>query len=331
MEHPPKIVLAADIGGTSARLALFSGNSEGMSVLAEQTFETREFSSLEAIVMEFRQQHPDVQITCASFGVAGSVEQSLVLAPNLPWPVNGTRLAAVLDKCQVLLLNDLVANVLGIATLTDCDLFTINTGMPLPGGTIAVIAAGTGLGEAIAYWDGTNYQPLPTEAGHADFAPRTDLETELLCFLRRSHGHVSYERVISGPGLVSIYQFLKAKHQLTDHPELREAFTTGDPAATIAGLALTGSCHLCVESLDLFVSCLGAEAGNLAMRCLARGGIYLGGGISPKIRAKLNEAHFMGAFCDKGRLRPLLESIPVHLILNDRTALQGAARWALLS
>jgi glucokinase len=185
------------------------------------------------------------------------------------------------------------------------------------------------MGEAIAFWNGTSHQPLPSEAGHADFAPRNELEAELLLYLRSEHGRVSYERVISGPGLQAIYRFLRDKDLASEHPEVLAAADAGAQPAIIAQKALSLDCPLCVQALDIFVSCLGAEAGNLALRSLTIGGIYLGGGIAPKIIEKLKDPTFLLAFLDKGRLRPLLESIPIHVILNDRTALQGAARRAL--
>lgn len=329
MSNKQITVLAGDIGGTSARLAYFRGNAHHAEVLAEQWFPCNQYGSLAAIIHDFQDRHA-VTVERACFGVAGNVQQHEVHAPNLPWTIRGDHLAQALNLPQVLLINDLVANLLGIATLNASDLLTLNRGIPVPQGTIGVISPGTGMGEAIAFWNGTSHQPLPSEAGHADFAPRNELEAELLLALRSEHGRVSYERVISGPGLQAIYRFLRDKMQTAEHPAVLAAVDAGNQPATIAKMALAQDCSLCVQALDIFVSCFGAEAGNLALRSLTSGGIYLGGGIAPKIIDKLKEPTFLLAFQNKGRLRPLLESIPVHVILNDRTALQGAARKALL-
>ncbi len=320
-------VMAGDIGGTSARLAYFRGNDHHAEVLAEQWFPCHQYGSLTEIIHDFQARHA-ITIERACFGVAGNVQQHEVHAPNLPWVIRGDMLAQALNLPQIILINDLVANLLGIATLNASDLLTLNQGTPATQGTIGVISPGTGMGEAIAFWNGTCHQPLPSEAGHADFAPRNELEAELLLSLRSEHGRVSYERVISGPGLQAIYRFLRDKKPIPEHPEVLAAVDSGNQPATIAKMALSRDCPLCVQALDIFVSCFGAEAGNLALRSLTSGGIYLGGGIAPKIIDKLKDPTFLLAFLNKGRLRPLLESIPVHIILNDRTALQGAARKA---
>jgi glucokinase len=322
-------ILAGDIGGTSARLACFQGNSEQFAPRAEQWYSCQQYGSLTDIVRDFQERH-HLPCTRACFGVAGTVHNGEVHTPNLPWSIKGEPLAAALQMPSVQLLNDLEANVHGIAALAKSDLLTLNRGEPHPAGTIAVISPGTGLGESTAYWNGTRYQSLPSEAGHADFAPRNDIETQLLLALRAAHGRVSCERVISGPGLRAIYRFLSDTRQFAEHPPVVAAMADGDPSAAITQAALAGTCPLCAAALDLFVSCLGAEAGNLALRSLARGGIYLGGGIVPKIVSKLKEPAFMLAFAAKGRLSPLVESIPVQVILNERTALLGAARYAFL-
>ena len=330
MKRKPLTILAGDIGGTSARLALCRGSAAEFDLLAEQWFPCHEYGSLTEIIRQFRSRHGQ-PIDRACFGVAGTVQQHLVQSPNLPWPVRGDQIAAELGLPLVGLINDLVANLQGVATLGPEDLLTLNRGVPTPDGTIGVISAGTGLGEAVGYLQGDRYLPLPSEAGHADFAPRNELEAELLLHLRRTHGRVSYERVISGPGLQAIYRFLRDRALTMNPPGQSIAEMPDQQPATIASMALDGNCPICVEALELFVSCLGAEAGNLALRSLTRGGIYLGGGIAPKIIAKLRDPTFICAFLDKGRLRPLLETIPVQVILNDRTALLGAARTALLN
>jgi glucokinase len=321
------LILAGDIGGTSTRLAYFDAVDGRLSLLTEKRFSSREAASLEEIVVSLTVEQgltPDR----ACFGIAGPILQGRVRTPNLPWSVDGVDLARILGLPAVQLINDLEANAYGIDLLGADDLLTLNRGISDPTGTIAVVSAGTGLGEALAYWDGSAHKPLRSEGGHADFAPRNELEAELLLFLRSEHGRVSTERVVSGPGLRNIYRFLRDGRHLPETPAVVEAMRSGDPSAAISRAALSGQCPLCEQALDLFVSLYGAEAGNVALRGLATGGIYLGGGIAPKIIERLKGPGFMLSFTAKGRLSPLLENIPVRVILNDRTALLGAARWA---
>lgn len=321
------LVLAGDIGGTSTRLAYFDSNGGTLTPLVEKRFPSREAGSLEEIVSSFSAgQGLAAQRAC--FGIAGPVLQGRVRTPNLPWSVDGGELARILKLAAVQLINDLEANAYGIDLLGSDDLLFLNRGVSDPTGTIAVVSAGTGLGEALAYWDGTAHRPLRSEGGHADFAPRNELEAELLLFLRAEHGRVSTERVVSGPGLRNIYRFLRDGCHLPETAAVALAMRAGDPSAAITRAALAGECQLCDQTLDLFVSLYGAEAGNVALRTLATGGVYLGGGIAPKIIDRLKGPGFMLAFTSKGRLSPLLENIPVRVILNDRTALLGAARYA---
>ena len=319
------LILAGDIGGTSTRLAYFDTAGGTLQPVAEKIFPSRESGSLEEIVSRFSAEQGLVaERVC--FGIAGPVRNGHVRTPNLPWTIEATVLSRILGIPSVRLINDLEANAYGIDLLGPGDLIVLNPGVPDPTGTIAVVSAGTGLGEGLAYWDGTAHRPLSSEGGHADFAPRNELEAELLLFLRAEHGRVSTERVVSGPGLSNIYRFLRDARHLPETPAVAEAMRRGDPAAAISRAALAGECPLCGQVLDLFVSLYGAEAGNVALRVLATGGIYLGGGIAPKIIERLKGPGFMLAFITKGRLSPLLENIPVRVILNDRTALLGAAR-----
>ncbi len=321
------LVLAGDIGGTSTRLAYFDVTGDTLTSLAEKTFPSREAASLEDVVGCFvKEQGLVAERAC--FGIAGPVQQGRVRTPNLPWSVDAAELARILKLATVQLLNDLEANAYGIDLLGPDDLLFLNRGTPDPTGTIAVISAGTGLGEALAYWDGSAHRPLRSEGGHADFAPRNALEAELMLFLRAEHGRVSTERIVSGPGLRNIYRFLRDGRHLPETPAVAAAMRSGDQSAAITRAALAGECPLCEQTLDLFVSLYGAEAGNVALRALATGGIYLGGGIAPKIIERLKGPGFMLAFTAKGRLSPLLEDVPVRVILNDRTALLGAARCA---
>jgi glucokinase len=323
------LILAGDIGGTTTRLAIFRAVDNDLTVVAQHNFASREYGSLATIVHDFVAANGH-RPACACFGIAGPVRNGRVVTPNLPWLVDSTELAGILDLERVGLINDLQANAFGIPRLQAEDFAVLNPGRPDPSGTFAVISAGTGLGETTAIWDGNAHRPLPSEGGHADFAPRNELETRLLLHLRAEFGRVSYERVVSGPGLVNIYRFLRDSGQLPETAAVAAAMGQGDPAAAISRAALANSCPLCVHTLDLFVSCYGAEAGNLAMRSLASGGIYLGGGIAPKIISLLLRPTFMLAFTAKGRLSPLVESIPVRVILNEHTALLGAGHCALL-
>ena len=322
------LILAGDVGGTSTRLAYFQGQDGGLQVLAEAHYPSADHASLYEIVRLFAaRQSFSPQRAC--FGIAGPITGGEVKTPNLPWSIASGELARAAGVARLLLINDLAANTYGISVLKEGDLAVLNPGKENPTGTIAVVSAGTGLGESLAYWDGAGHRPLPSEAGHADFAPRNGLEGGLLDYLRAEFGRVSYERVVSGPGLVNVYRFLRDTGYLPEDPAVAAALQAGDPAAAISQAALAGSCPLCGKALDLFVSVYGAECGNAALRFLATGGVYLGGGIAPRILRTLREPAFLRAFSAKGRLEPLLAAIPVKVILNDRTALLGAAVAAL--
>jgi len=322
------IVLAGDVGGTTTRLAYFNGSGEGMQSVAVRVFASRDYGSLTEIVQAFvAETGYAAERVC--IGVAGPVLSGRVMTPNLPWRIEGGELASLLDLPHVTLINDLQANAYGVPLLAAGDFAVLNRGEIDPHGPIAVISAGTGLGQSLAVWDGSVHRPLPSEGGHADFAPRNEIEAELMLYLRAEFGRVSYERVLSGPGLRNLYRFLRDTRQLAETPALAEAMQRGDAPAAIAQAALDGSCPICEQALSLFVSLYGAEAGNLALRTLATGGLYIGGGIAPKIIERLKGPAFMLAFNAKGRLSPLLERIPVRVVLNDRAALLGAARCAL--
>ncbi len=322
------MILAGDIGGTHARLAYFQMQNSHFNVLAEGVFPSREHRGLDEIVATFvdtQGTHPD----SACFGVAGPVRNGRVETSNLPWTVEASRLASVLRLPSTLLINDLEANAWGIASLQERDLVALNRVKGTPVGNQAVISAGTGLGEAGLYWDGKSYDIFASEGGHADFAPRTDLEIELLRYLTARFGHVSFERIVSGPGLVNVYHFLRDTQRGEEPKWLTEELAHGDAAAAISRNAMSGKSPLAEHALDLWVSIYGAEAGNLALKLMATGGIYLGGGIAPKLISKLAGPLFMQAFVSKGRMQTLLESIPVSVITNDKVALLGAARYAV--
>ena len=320
------MILAGDIGGTNARLAYFQPQNGHLRLISERVFPSREYSELGEIVSKFLQDsatRPDV----ACFGIAGPVHNGRVETSNLPWIIEQSRLAKQIQLPATLLINDLEANAWGIGALGPQDLVPLNR-VAQSVGNQAVIAPGTGLGEAGLFWNGSQHQVFACEGGHADFAPQGDLQIELLRFLASRYEHVSYERILSGPGLVNVYEFLREKGCGDEPAEFAGQLAQEDPAAAISRAALEGANRLAEQALDLWISVYGAEAGNLALKAMATGGIFLGGGISPKILPKLTGPLFMRAFLEKGRLRPLLESIVVQIITNDKAGLLGAARCA---
>ncbi len=320
-------VLAGDIGGTKTRLAVFEVDGTALETVAEQTYLSQEHASLRKIIQDFLdQQRFTVEAAC--FGIAGPVRYSKVNTTNLPWHISATEIAERFDLAQVFLLNDLEANAWGIRALSDDDFFTLQAAVGNPEGNRAIIAAGTGLGEAGLFHDGIDLQPFATEGGHTDFSPNSDQEIELLRFLKQRHRHVSWERLLSGPGLVHIHEFLRHYHNSQVPAWLSGELHNGDPAAVISIAAQTQRDAICEEALDLFVHLYGVKAGNLALTTLASGGLYIGGGIAPKIINVMDGGAFIKAFLAKGRMQPLLEKIPVKIILNDRTALYGPAVYA---
>jgi len=323
------VILAGDIGGTKTNLAVFAAGPRLAVPLAEARFVSHEHPGLVAVVRRFLAAHP-VRVTHACVGVAGPVRDGRCEATNLPWVVDAVELARELGIPRASVINDLEANAYGLAALGPADLATLAPGAPGARGNACIIAAGTGLGEAGLYWDGREHRPFASEGGHASFAPTSDLEVELLQALRRRWDHVSWERVVSGPGLVAVYSFLRDSGRGIEEPWVADALGAGDPAAAITEAARDGRSPLCARALDLFVGLYGAEAGNLALKTMATGGVYLGGGIAPRIAERLCAGGFMHAFLAKGRMRPLLEAMPVRVVLNDRAALLGAARCAAL-
>ncbi len=327
------MILAGDIGGTNARLALFETLNGQLQQVTETVFPSRQHSGLDEIVAKFVAQQPAQgkgKPEAACFGIAGPVVNGRSETSNLPWVVESTALADVLRLPQVQLINDLEANAWGIATLQTDDLVGLNLIQGQPRGNQAVVSAGTGLGEAGLYWDGKQHHVFACEGGHTDFAPRNELEMQLLQYLVARFGHVSYERILAGPGLVNVFNFLRDSGRGRPESWVVEEMGKSDPAAVISRAAMQGKCDLCVQALDLFISIYGAEAGNMALKVMATGGVFLGGGIAPKILPKLKGPLFMDAFRSKGRLQRVLDSIPVCVITNDKTALRGAARCAQL-
>jgi glucokinase len=320
------MILAGDIGGTNARLAYFQAQNGHLRLISERVFPSREYTELGEIVSKFLEDsatRPEV----ACFGIAGPVLNGRVETSNLPWIIEQSSLAKQIHLPATLLINDLEANAWGIGGLSPQDLIPLNRVAGAVGNQ-AVIAPGTGLGEAGLFWNGSQHQVFPCEGGHTDFGPQGELQIELLRYLASRYEHVSYERVLSGPGLVNVYDFLRERKGGEEPAEFAAQLSLGDAAAAISRAAMEGTNPLAVEALDVWISVYGAEASNLALKTMATGGIFLGGGISPKILSKLTGPLFMRAFVGKGRLRPLLESMPVHVITNDKAGLLGAARCA---
>jgi glucokinase len=324
------MILGGDIGGTKTNVALFQTNgSEVGPVVRQQTFPSGAYDSLEAILKEFI-DGTELRLSGACFGVAAPVIEGYAKTPNLNWTVSAASLAELLKIDRVGLINDLEATAHGIGALNDSQLLILNQGDPARGGHRALIAAGTGLGMAGIFYRDGQYVPMPSEGGHSDFAPHTSTEADLWSYLgEKFGGHVSCERVISGPGLFSVYCFLRDTGLAEEPAWLSEALKSGDKTAVVSAAALSNQCELAVKALDMFVASYGAMAGNLALILMATGGLYVGGGIAPRIREKLKDGTFMRAFSDKGRLSSVVASIPVRVILEDKTALFGAARGAL--
>ena len=349
------MILAADIGGTKTTLALFEWEKERVKPIDEQTFASSDYEHFEEMLEEFlippeldQDEHdnevieeegkpaaPDKEtntqfppIDAACFGVAGPVIDNRSRTTNLPWTLDGAEIAQRFKIPVVRLLNDLEATSYGLLLLRPDEFETLNQGTaPDTNRAMGLIAAGTGLGESILFWDGERYQPMPSEGGHADFAPNTDQEIELLRHVRTHYLHVSYERVLSGMGLHTIYEFLRDTKK-NEPTWLSEKIKVEDAPATIAEAGLNKQADIAIQALDLFTSIYGAEAGNLALKGLTLNGMYLGGGIAPKLISKLKDGTFMRAFTAKGRYKRLMNSIPVKVIMNQQTALLGAAAIA---
>jgi glucokinase len=330
------VILAGDIGGTKTVLALcdaapLPGAAPGtlaFTIVREQVYPCADFDSLEAVLAEFLPSGAPHGVAAACFGVAGPVVDGAAQITNLPWRIDAAALTARLGV-PVALLNDLQATALGALVLPTGAFAVLQPGAATPGGSIAVIAPGTGLGESLLVHDGVRYRALPSEGGHADFAPGTDDEIALLHYLRGLHGtHVSYERVLSGAGIGDLYGFVRAQAGTAEPAWLTAELAAGDRNAVISHVALAGRDPACVRALDMFVEILGAEAGNLALRGLATGGVVIGGGIPPKILAALQHRRFLDRFTAKGRFSAWMASLLVRVTLEPRAALYGAAHHA---
>jgi glucokinase len=320
------MILAGDVGGTKVHLALYDFINGKLEYSRDERYAAKDYSGLEEIVRTFLSAE---KVTAACFGVPGPVRNGRLRLTNLPWTLDSVELSASLNITHVFLINDLEANGYGVAELAADQIHTLSEGDASQIGNRALIAAGTGLGEGLLIWNGHSHVPYPSEGGHADYAPRNEDEIDLLRFLKQKYsGRISYERVISGQGLTNIYSFLREVRGMEEPAWLAKRIATEDPNAVITELAMAAKSEICEKALDMFVSAYGAEAGNMALKLLSVGGVYVGGGIAPRILEKLKDGTFMKAFTDKGRLSQLLINMPVRVILESRAALLGAAAYA---
>ncbi len=323
------MILAGDVGGTKVDLALYSFEHGRLVYVRDERFPAQQFTGLQEIVLRFLAENSNPEITAACFGVPGPVRGGRLKLTNLPWVLDSRELSAGLNIRHLFLINDLEANGYGIAELTPDQIVTLNEGDPSAVGNRAIVSAGTGLGEGVLVWNGKTHVPMASEGGHCDFAARNPLDMELLSWLmKKFNGRVSFERVVSGPGLTNIYTFLRDGKRMEEPEWLRQRMETEDPNAVIGEVGEEGKNELCAKAIEVFAAAYGAEAGNMVLKVLAIGGMYLGGGIAPKMLKTMRGGAFMRAFTDKGRLSELLIHTPVHIILESRAALMGAAAYA---
>jgi glucokinase len=324
------VILAGDVGGTKCNLALFAEKDGILTPVFKQRFASKDFAQFDLIVREFSlQAAPHITqegVRAAGFGVAGPVINNRVRATNLPWTVDASTLAGEIGLKEVVLMNDLGATGHSIEHLASEEFCVLNPGKPEQGGTRALLAAGTGLGQSVLVWDNGRYHVVPSEGGHSDFAPHSEQQIELLRFMRRRYPQVSWELILSGRGFRTLHEFLapNVKHHSFEDPGM-------DPAPEITRLGLSKECPVCVETLDLWCAIYGSEAGNLALKVLALGGVYVAGGIAVKIIEKIKDGTFLAAFKDKWKFEGLMSNIPVSVILNESAPLMGAAYEALAS
>ncbi len=321
------MILAGDIGGTKTNLAFVETQGTQLMLRVYRSYPSREYKSLGEVLREFLTEYPTT-ITSAAFGIAGPVVNGSSKLTNLGWDVDAQEVATQLGLKSVGLINDLEATGYGALRIPKEDKTVLNEGVRRERGSIAVIAAGTGLGEGGLVWNGRRYQAIPSEGGHTDFGPHNETEYELLKFLSARFGRASYERIVSGPGIVNVYEFFRARSAKPEPGWLSERLKTSDAAAVISQVAIDGSDETCAQAMNLVISVYGAEAGNLALKFLATGGVLVGGGIAPRIIRALQTGSFLESFCFKGRYTNLLKQMPVEVIVNDKAALFGAAHYA---
>jgi glucokinase len=319
-------VLAGDIGGTNARLAVFASDAEGLRCVRERTFPSGQYQALGDIVLEFRRGDGNT-IGAACFAVAGPVVGGEIKTSNLPWVVRSADLAAQISVQRTTLINDFDAAGYGITQLGPADVDTLQTGTADPTGPLALLGAGTGLGQGFVFREGGQIRVVPSEGGHATFAARNDIEWALAKFLAAAQGggHVSYERVLSGSGLVAVYQYVVASRLAPEDPAVAAEMKTQTPAAVVTANGVAGRDPACVKAVELFASIYGSQAGNVALQTVATGGVFLAGGIARRIVPVLKQGEFLRSFTDKGRMATLLAKVPVHVITNDLVGLLGAA------
>lgn len=323
------MILAGDVGGTKVHLALYGFERGELVHIRDERYAAHEFNGLQEIVLRFLAESSNPEITAACFGVPGPVRGGRLRLTNLPWVLDARELSAGLNITHLFLINDLEANGYGIPELKPDQILTLNQGDPSAVGNRALVSAGTGLGEGVLVWNGKTHVPMASEGGHCDFAARNPLEMELLTWLMgKFDGRVSFERVVSGPGLTNIYTFLRDQKHMDEPEWLRQRMETEDPNAVIGEAGEAGESELCGKALEMFVASYGAEAGNMVLKVLATGGMYIGGGIAPKMLKTMQSGVFIQAFTDKGRLSELLVHTPLHIILESRAALIGAAAYA---
>jgi glucokinase len=330
MEENRAMILAGEIGATGTRLAAFEKEGSRLQLVVEKTYMSQEHSSLSEIIAAFIKAE-GIAAHSACFGVAGPVRRGRSKISNLPWVIDSRDLAKQLKLDSVGMINDLEAYAYGIDGLDSKDFVTLNAGSEDAEGNRAVISARTGLGVAGLYWDGFRHHPFACEGGHSDFAPRNALEMELLAYLQKKYGRISYERLLSGPGIKNIYDFLRDAHKADEPQWLKDQIAAAqDPPAVISQLAQEGKAAICDQTLSIFVSIYGAETGNCALNFLSTGGIFIGGSVAAKNVSKMKDPIFMKSFLDKGRMVDLLKEIPVTIVLNDDSGIIGAARYTLI-
>ena len=322
------VVLAADVGGTKTDLALFQIESGRLISIKNQRYPTTDHESFVASIREFHGDNLST-IDCACFGVAGVVDGDKVQGVNFPWEIDAKKLEKELNIKRILLLNDLQANAYGLSALEEKDFYILTEGKKNLGNA-AIISAGTGLGEAGMYWDGSHYHPYATEGGHCSFSPRDPLDIELWKFLNLEFDHISWERLVSGQGIYNIYRFLRHYRGEKEPDWLTKQLLKEDQPLTISTAAKDKTDPVCIETLQLFLKYLSIESSQLALKTKATGGIYIGGGIAPKILSLIDKKEFYRNFINVGRMENLLKSIPVKIVLNDKTPLMGAAYYAAM-
>ncbi len=323
------IIMAADVGGTKTNLALFRIKNGALLLVQEKSYRTKMYQSFMEMVHDFHAGNaPSINGTC--LGVAGHVTQGRVQGTNFPWKIDREEIHRELKIPSVSLINDMEANAYGLAALYEKDYDTLKNGSNIAGNA-ALISPGTGLGEAGLFWDGSHYHPFATEGGHCDFSPRNDLDVEIWRILQEKYGHVSWERLISGPGILDIYVILRSLGSKKEPEWLTEKLEKEDPSVVITEAALDGKDSVCKETLELFIRYLATETAQLALKFKTTGGIYIGGGIMPNIIKGMNREIFHSNFVQSGRMNPLLEMVPIKVILNEKTALYGAAYYATMN